>query len=216
MMRRVVFALVLIGAAFAGGAVINGPGLAWLQRNFAISRSIIVDNRSSHEPAGSEKIKPFPTASTKPNLTPPSRPQAAPDKKTSKPLDELAQADPPFLPESPSTPAAALAPLPEPIAPEPAALPPLDPVTRLASLERPEPTTTPAAHDWATLRKKMKALGVARYTLEGEADGHVRFSCVIPVEGLKAVGHHFEAEGDDEYQATEAALKRVALWKATN
>jgi hypothetical protein len=73
MMRRVVFALVLIGAAFAGGAVINGPGLAWLQRNFAISRSIIVDNRSSHEPAGSEKIKPFPTASTKPNLTPPSR-----------------------------------------------------------------------------------------------------------------------------------------------
>ena len=61
----------------------------------------------------------------------------------------------------------------------------------------------------------MKDLGIARYTLEGEADGRARFRCVIPVEGLKAVGHHFEAEGDDEPQAIEAALKRIALWKAT-
>ena len=61
----------------------------------------------------------------------------------------------------------------------------------------------------------MKALGVARYTIEAETDGRVRFTCVIPVDGLKAVGHHFEAEGDDEPQAVEAALKRIALWKAT-
>ena len=61
----------------------------------------------------------------------------------------------------------------------------------------------------------MKALGVVRYTIEAETDGRVRFTCVIPVEGLKAVGHHFEAEGDDEPQAAEAALKRIALWKAT-
>lgn len=61
----------------------------------------------------------------------------------------------------------------------------------------------------------MKALGIGRYTIEGETDGRVKFSCVIPVEGLRAVGHHFEAEGDDEYQAAEATLKRIALWKAT-
>ena len=35
MLRRLVFALMLVGAAFAGGAAINGPGLAWFQRNFA-------------------------------------------------------------------------------------------------------------------------------------------------------------------------------------
>jgi hypothetical protein len=235
MIRRGVFALMLIGAAFAGGAAINGPGLAWLQRNFAAGRSIIVDASSTHEPDGKAKLRQFPTSNTTPFLVAPSRPQAPPKKKASQPVAELAQADTPLLPESPSTPSAALAPLPEPTPPEPAnpaptlasneppapnpepaPLPPLDSVTRLASLERPEASTPPASHDWAALRKKMKALGVARYTIEGEADGHVRFSCVIPVEGLKAVGHHFEAEADDEYQAAEAALKRVALWKATN
>jgi hypothetical protein len=215
MVRRGVFALVLIGAAFGGGAVINGPGLAWIQRNFALGRSIIVDEKSSHEPASTTKIRQFPTASTSPMLFVPTSPEAAPAKKASKPVAELAQADPPLLPESPSTPASALAPLPQPAPPEPATLPPLDRVTRLASLERPEPASASTSPDWASLRKKMKALGVVRYTLEGEADGHVRFSCVIPVEGLKAVGHHFEAEADDEYHAAEAALKRVALWKAT-
>jgi hypothetical protein len=217
MVRRGLFALVLIGAAFAGGAVINGPGLAWLQRNFAMGRSIIVDDKSSHEPGGSTKLKQFPTASTTPVLVAPSRPTAPAKNKAPSPVTELAQAETPLLPESPSTPAAALAPLPlpEPTSPEPASLPQLDTVTRLASFERPEPSSAPPSQDWAALRKKMKALGVTRYTIEGEADGHVRFSCVIPVEGLKAVGHHFEAEADDEYQAAEAALKRVALWKAT-
>ncbi len=221
MVRRGVFALMLIGAAFAGGAVINGPGLAWLQRNFAMGRSIIVDDRSSHEPAAPAKLKPFPTANTTPNLIPPPRPSTPSEKKASSTAGDLALADPPLLPESPSTPAAALAPLPlpEPSAPEPASLPPLDPVTRLASLERPEPAkssdSTSALPDWAALRKKMKSLGVTRYTIEGETDGQVRFSCVIPVDGLKAVGHQFEAEADDEYHAAEAALKRVTLWKAT-
>jgi hypothetical protein len=237
MIRRGLFAVVLIGAAFGGGAAINGPGLAWLQRNFAAGRSIIVDATSTHEPEGKTKLKQFPTANTMTILVSPPRPsKAAPTKKVSEPIAELAQADPPLLPESPSTPPAALAPLPEPTPPEPAdsrvsnppsgssqepaTLPPLDSVTRLASLERPDPSpsSSPSAgsRDWATIRKKMKDLGVARYTIEGEADGHVRFSCVIPVEGLKAVGHHFEAEADDEYQAAEAALKRVALWKATS
>jgi hypothetical protein len=61
----------------------------------------------------------------------------------------------------------------------------------------------------------MQALGIARYSMEAEIDGRVRFSCVIPVDGLRAVGHQFEAEGDDEYQAAEVALRRVALWQAT-
>jgi hypothetical protein len=193
MIRRGLFAVVLIGAAFGGGAAINGPGLAWLQRNFAAGRSIIVDATSTHEPEGKTKLKQFPTANTMTILVSPPRPIKAASR-VSNPPSGSSQ--------------------------EPATLPPLDSVTRLASLERPDPSpsSSPSAgsRDWATIRKKMKDLGVTRYTIEGEADGHVRFSCVIPVEGLKAVGHHFEAEADDEYQAAEAALKRVALWKATS
>jgi hypothetical protein len=247
MIRRAVFALVLIGAAFAGGAAINGPGLAWLQRNFAGGRSIIVDGGGSTRPSAAKTApKQFPTANS-PLLvvnSPPTRP--APKKKIAT-VAELAQADAPLLPESPSTPASALAPLPEPSSPEselsasasiaqtpqpgprpvasePSALPPLDPgpmpksdpVARLVSVETPSSSTsTSTSQDWAALRKRMKTLGVARYTIEGDTDGRVRFSCVIPVDGLKAVGHHFEAEGDDEQQAAEAALKRIALWKAT-
>ena len=258
MFRRAVFALMLIGAAFAGGAAINGPGLAWLQRNFAGGPSIIVDVASAR-PSAEAKNAPrqFPTAKAPPLQV--DFPQASPPPpgKTAKApasTELLAQVDPPLLPESPSTPASALAPLPDPTSageadppvpplppaagasprpskppgPEPAGLPPLDPrsipksdpVARLASIERPEPTTaeatsTAASPTWAELRKRMKALGVVRYTIEAETDGRVRFTCVIPVDGLKAVGHHFEAEGDDEPQAAEAALKRIALWKAT-
>jgi hypothetical protein len=245
MFRRTVFALMLIGAAFAGGAAINGPGLAWLQRNFAAGRSIIVDNRSNRPPAAKSPIKPFPSTGLPPLQIDPRPAPPVPAKKAAV-LAELARADAPLLPESPSTPASALAPLPPPtateadplasapalastdqpskagpvpVAPRPASLPVLDPVARLASIERPDTSaSSPSAagsKDWAGLRKRMKALGVARYTIEGETDGRVRFSCVIPVDGLKAVGHHFEAEGEDEYQAAEAALRRVTLWKAT-
>jgi hypothetical protein len=38
---------------------------------------------------------------------------------------------------------------------------------------------------------------------------------VIPLAGRRAVGQHFEAEGDDEIQAARTALKRITLWRAT-
>jgi hypothetical protein len=255
MFRRAVFALMLIGAAFAGGAAINGPGLAWLQRNFAGGPSIIVDPGGPSRPdsgSGSGPLKDLPTrqfpAAKVPSLLadlPATEPPPPSKKKVeAKGPTELALADTPLLPESPSTPASALAPLPEassaeeeppipplpseapkPVPPEPARLPRLDPgpppksdpVARLASVERPAPSqSSSSTSTWADLRKRMKDLGVARYAIEGETDGRVRFRCVIPVDGLKAVGHHFEAEGDDESQAAEAALRRIALWKATS
>jgi hypothetical protein len=61
----------------------------------------------------------------------------------------------------------------------------------------------------------MRALGVARYGIEGEPDGRARFHCIIPLAGRRAVGQQFEADGDDLIQAAEAALRRVALWRAT-
>jgi hypothetical protein len=67
---------------------------------------------------------------------------------------------------------------------------------------------------WADVRRRMKDLGVSRYWIEGEPAGAVRFRCVIPLAGERAVSQQFEAEADDEIQAAEAALKRVALWRA--
>ena len=257
MIRRALFALMLIGAAFVGGAAINGPGLAWLQRNFAGGPSIIVDSIASvrPDPSGQRSPKQFPTASKPPLVVeiPKGAPPSTSKPKPKKVEAELALNDMPLMPESPSAPASALAPIPsaeptpindddppipplpqvqvqaKPQAPEPARLPRLatppksDPITRLASVDRaehpspnPTPTATAPAPGWADLRRRMKALGVSRYTIEGETDGRVRFRCVIPVDGLKAIAHQFEAEGDDESQAAEAALKRITLWKATS
>jgi len=70
--------------------------------------------------------------------------------------------------------------------------------------------------DWAEIRRKMRELGVSRYGIEGEPGGRVRFHCIIPVAGRRAVGQHFEAEGDDELQAAATTLRRVALWRATD
>lgn len=81
-----------------------------------------------------------------------------------------------------------------------------------------EPASAPGSRpvsDWTEIRRKMAALGVSRYGIEGEPNGRVRFHCVIPLAGRRAVAQQFEAEGDDEFQAAEVALRRVALWRAT-
>jgi hypothetical protein len=56
---------------------------------------------------------------------------------------------------------------------------------------------------------------VTRYTIEGEPGGRVVFSCLIPLAGRQAVSQRFEAEGEDEFQAAQGALRRIALWRAT-
>lgn len=76
-------------------------------------------------------------------------------------------------------------------------------------------STSRPASDWGEIRRKMATLGVSRYGIEGEPNGRVRFHCVIPLAGRRAVAQQFEAEGDDEFQAAEVALRRVALWRAT-
>jgi hypothetical protein len=69
--------------------------------------------------------------------------------------------------------------------------------------------------DWAALRRKMQSLGVTRYTIEGEPGGRVVFWCLIPLAGRQAVSQRFEGEGDDEFQAAQAAIRRITLWQAT-
>jgi hypothetical protein len=69
--------------------------------------------------------------------------------------------------------------------------------------------------DWAALSRRMQALGVSRFTIEGRPGGRVVFSCLIPIAGRQAVAQRFEAEGEDGFQAARAALRRVTLWRAT-
>ena len=98
-----------------------------------------------------------------------------------------------------------------------------DPTLRSASLadnpaasDAPNPSVIPGdPTDWPGVRRALRELGVARYGIEGETHGKVRFHCVIPLAGRRAVGQHFEADGDDEFQAARALLRRIALWRAT-
>jgi hypothetical protein len=81
---------------------------------------------------------------------------------------------------------------------------------------RSEPgTPATGGKDWAALDRKMQALGVSRFTIEGQPGARVVFSCLIPLAGRQAVTQRFEAEGEDGFQAAQAALRRVALWRAT-
>ena len=75
--------------------------------------------------------------------------------------------------------------------------------------------TSGPAQDWVALRSKLQSLGVTRYTIEGEPGGRVVFSCLIPLAGRQAVSQRFEAEGDDEFHAAQAAIRRIALWQVT-
>ncbi len=75
--------------------------------------------------------------------------------------------------------------------------------------------TSGPTQDWAALRSKMQSLGVTRYTIEGDPGGRVVFWCLIPLAGRQAVSQRFEGEGDDEFHAAQAAIRRIALWQAT-
>jgi hypothetical protein len=93
------------------------------------------------------------------------------------------------------------------------------------SSARPSPSSLPSASGpkilasgtdtWTILERKMQSFGVIRYTMDGEPGGRVVFSCLIPLAGRQAVTQRFEAEGEDIIHAAQAALRRIALWRAT-
>jgi hypothetical protein len=69
--------------------------------------------------------------------------------------------------------------------------------------------------EWKMLRRKLQSLGVTRYSIEGRPNGQAVFSGLIPVAGRQAVSQCFEAEGEDEFEAARAVVKRITLWRAT-
>jgi hypothetical protein len=102
--------------------------------------------------------------------------------------------------------------------PGPAPAPPdgLAPPAPMPAAPRPAPTPdTPGDDDWAALARKMQALGISRFSIEGQPGGRVVFACLIPLAGRQAVAQRFEAEGDDALRAARATLRRVALWRAS-
>lgn len=112
---------------------------------------------------------------------------------------------------------ASLMPTPAPAPPEGLA-PPVPSPAPVPSSPSPSPAQPAPGRagdeDWAALARKMQALGISRFTIEGQPGGRAVFSCLIPLAGRQAVTQRFEADGEDALQAARAALRRVALWRA--
>src|SRR5438067_851057 len=133
-MGKVFLSIMLVAAAFAGGATINGPGLRWVQVTFAR----LTDGEGA--PAADTDKEKEPAAKNEPERPWSDMPGSAP-----------AAA---FLPKSPS---------PTTTPEKPAAVKPDAGVvhTALDPTPSPEARPTPApAGDWAEIRRQMRELGV--------------------------------------------------------
>lgn len=267
-MRQALFAVMLVAASFAGGAVVNGPGLRWAQ-NMVLGRMGLEEDgdadKEKHVGGGLDDGVPFhaiPPLAVEPSVIAPGpaviEPKARADDAAAAvepgalpglpPVPETATADTAAPPTRPpiQTPAPALVPAPA-VVESPAPLTTsrerdraaLDLASATSAPERDSgrgdttirpvslasaadvPSTAPPQDaakgeptDWAGVRKALRDLGVSRYGTDGAPIGRVRFHCVIPLAGRRAVGQHFEAEGDDDLEAARAALRRVVLWRA--
>jgi len=280
--RQVLFVIAVVGAAFVGGAVVNGPGFRWAQERLLVYMGLqdggeiasidlppapgearvaetpAVENGSTGPTVKEPEVKAastvdpdarraglerralsqgIPAPKTEPRVTEPfvetdaQKPKSPAAGESGAPalLGALAGA----LQQAAPPPGAADGPTKTP-EPEPGSGPdappaPLDPSVApalLASLassgsdpaardaEPKDSAPSDEAGDWADLKRKLVDEGVTRYTIEGEPGGRVVFVCLIPLAGKQAVSQRFEAEGDDEFQAARAALRRITLWRA--
>ncbi len=292
-MRQLVLVVVLVGAAFLGGAFVNGPGLRWVQTQVLGSLGLgeegevaTVDLKGPASPDGSAERPGAGEAARGPVAPPPTlladadavRPESAerrPARRDGRDGEDAPRIPPPRSSPAPSlkspaaadprgndarpsarvavspgrparvprdpdvTRAAAPTTSPQPpspaadrdghpatldslasLVPEPAPAPPdglAPPVLKPAAPPPPPSSTpqTPGDDDWAALARKMQALGISRFNIEGQPGGRVVFACLIPLAGRQAVAQRFEAEGDDALQAARSALRRVALWRAS-
>lgn len=266
-MRQALFVIAVVGAAFVGGAVVNGPGFRWAQERLLLYMGLqdggeiasidlppapgeapIADAPTVEEPSAAKRDPEVQTASARadhPELQAPDQGAPAPkaQPKATEPFAETA-ADQPATETEAEAEAEAGAPDPPALlgalvgalqqtAPPPGAAdgPSQDPDAKADPNDAPaplDPSVAPAAAksepkddasgggstDWSELRDKLSAAGVSRYSIEGEPEGRVVFVCLIPLAGKQAVSQRFEAEGDDEFQAARAALRRINLWRA--
>jgi hypothetical protein len=225
-LRKALFAILLVGAAFAGGAAMNGPGL---ERIKAALRARLAPPEPTAPAPDLARAKGPPEdvpAAPLPPLVPSGRTAPPPVASTPRPPDPvLGRAglapERPTIAVAPPPPRSEARPI-ELVGPDPSPSPPGPPKAdartsdpAVAAAMTTASRSEPPARDWADLRRRMRDLGVSRYEIDGEPGGRARFRCLIPLAGRRAVGQQFEGEGDDDFQAAEAALRRVALWKAT-
>jgi hypothetical protein len=260
--RQALLIVVLVAASFLGGALVNGPGLRWVQvrllRSLGLSDlgEIASINLKATAPSdavtgGPEPGKPEADAMPGPlapmpslvaegeapkRVVPDHRSETSAKSKASK--QKTADSK---LPSSNPLPLAIRAPSPPSLPPSssqgssrkdanlaPAVLNSV--AALLSSTSSPEAgslfpsSSSPASGmkpapdgggDWVVLERKMQSLGVSRFTIEGQPGGRVVFSCLIPLAGRQAVAQRFEAEGDDIVRTAQAAMRRIALWQAT-
>lgn len=236
-MRKALLVLALIAASFAGGAVVNGPGLAWLRANLGLSLLEIeakppasaardlkkaqqydpLPPKSSTTAAVSKSITPQNDASPAPPVIPKSEPQAdARDRSIERARLHSSDPIPPKLEPpggtAPTEPRTNELGSPESITPTG---PPRPPAPSLGLPAQARAAEQPASGDWSETVRRMRDAGVQRYWAEGTLDGKVRFRCVVPLVGGSAIGQMFEAEGADLGAAADLVLSRVELWLAT-
>jgi hypothetical protein len=275
--RQAILIVLLIAAAFLGGAFVNGPGLQWAQarvlRSLGLSNggeiaavdlesSVIgpdlVEQPKSQHAAPGGPIAPMPKVASErksskqdefDRLSPPraesppsssiiassesrpsSLPSATPPRSVTKSSSRgQALVDPKVAPASDDSLSARSRKAAEADEPEPPALlgslATLSPASESLTDSHRSQSTRPSSSvpklaesigdEWAMLVSRMRTLGVSRFTVEGEPGGQVTFACLIPLAGRQTVAQRFEAAGDDVIQATNAALRRAILWRAS-
>lgn len=217
-MRKGPIVVLMVAASFAGGAAINGPGLIWARERLHDYLAEVLGSpkiQASSDSLANEDnaTEALPTAPL-PDLsleTLTGRSNSSPAREAESTADPSAVAEtspPASLPDSVRE-RAQRAPSPTPTSP-----PKAD-----AALVRASAPVAGASADpedtWAALRQRMKELKIQQYWIEGRPEGPVKFRCVVPLIAAGAVAQHFEAEGADEFQAAQAALRRLTLWRAS-
>jgi hypothetical protein len=213
--RQAILVIFLVGAAFLGGAFVNGPGLHWAQARLIRSLGLTNGGEIASidlKPTGGPEAISDGVAPAKPivNMPPsprPTVPAAALESQPSGLQPKGSQAM--SAPSDPDVTPAILDSL--------AALLPSSPSPPHSGSSMASAAPKPGGKErapWSTLERKMQALGVSRFMIDGEVGGQVVFSCLIPIAGRQAVTQRFEAGGDDIAQAADATLRRIGLWRA--
>jgi hypothetical protein len=221
-MRKALLVLALVSASFAGGAFINGPGLAWLRTSLGLPMlEVEAPREESAKPAAPspQSFDPAPPAALRrpASSADATKPAVAPKAEAVAERDSVAPGFADYAPprlEPPASTSERSAPVPKRDR---------DVVRSVAEKsEQPEakakpvqqPPSANTATAWADALRRMKALGVSRYWVEGAPGDAVRLRCVVPLVGRDAVAQMFEATSDDLLSAADTVLRHITLWKA--
>ena len=239
-MRQTILALLLIGAAFLGGALVSGPGLQWVQacvlQSLGLNDGLEIAAVNLESTSSDEKT----TKQSEPaelqfnRLNSKKADQSALLSATVHPLvtksssgglvlagAELAPgiADPTTgdLGRRASNNELGRSAQPDSInRPLPSGISSNEVDQSLPTHDFPRPKLTKASDvSWALLESKMRAMGVTRFRVEGEPNRNIKCTCLIPLPGQQAISQWFEADAEDLGQAIRNLLFRIALWRAT-